>query len=117
MGSQENEAERYVDEKQHQVGPNSFFMGKYEVTQTEYQEVMGTTPSTCFIEDGLPVEHLSWHAALEFRSALSRTDNFAPTYSLDCESVTWDQREENCRLSTEVKWEYACRAGHTHLSA
>jgi formylglycine-generating enzyme required for sulfatase activity len=64
MGSPANEPERTdIEGPQHQVTLSSFYMGKYEVTQKEYQEIMGTNPSY-FKGDNLPVEQVSWKNAL-----------------------------------------------------
>ena len=58
MGSPENEAWRSEDEVQHSVTVSDFYMGVFEVTQAEYQSVMGNNPSN-FIGDNLPVENIS----------------------------------------------------------
>ena len=56
---------------QHQVSVQSFYMGKYEVTQAQYRAVMGTNPSN-FKGDNLPVEQVSWNDATEFCRKLSQ---------------------------------------------
>ena len=64
MGSPNNEPDRYDNEgPQRQVTVSSFYIGKYEVTQKEYREVMGTNPSN-FIGDDLPVENVNWFDAI-----------------------------------------------------
>ncbi len=90
MGSPENEAERYGDEgPQHRVTISSgFWMGKYEVTQEQWQRVMGSNPSN-FKGVKNPVEMVRWTEAKDF-----------------CGKV-------GGRLPTEAEWEYACRAGTT----
>jgi formylglycine-generating enzyme required for sulfatase activity len=85
------------DEKPvHQVTiRQSFYMGKYEVTQGQWQSVMGNNPSN-FKGDNLPVETVSWDDAIAFIARLNaQNDGFA------------------YRLPTEAEWEYACRAGTT----
>ena len=85
------------DEKPvHQVTiSQAFYMGKYEVTQGQWQAVMGNNPSN-FKGDNLPVETVSWDDAIAFIARLNaQNDGF--TY----------------RLPTEAEWEYACRAGTT----
>jgi formylglycine-generating enzyme required for sulfatase activity len=62
MGSPADESER-DDQDQHQVTVSAFYMGKYEVTQKEYEEVMGTNPSR-FKGPNLPVENVSWFDAV-----------------------------------------------------
>lgn len=72
-----------------------FYMGKYEVTQAQWQAVMGNNPSH-YKGDKLPVEQVSWDDANTFIARLNaRNDGF--TY----------------RLPTEAEWEYAGRAGTT----
>ncbi|HEY9802457.1 MAG TPA: SUMF1/EgtB/PvdO family nonheme iron enzyme [Leptolyngbyaceae cyanobacterium] len=95
MGSPQGEAERYTDESpQHQVTVPGFFMGKYEVTQAQYQAIMGANPSY-FQGEKRPVENVSWDDAVEFCNRLSHKTG--KTY----------------RLPSEAEWEYACRARTT----
>ncbi|MEH2038883.1 SUMF1/EgtB/PvdO family nonheme iron enzyme [Nostoc sp.] len=93
MGSPEGEAERDKDENpQHEVKVPGFFMGKYEITQAQYQAIMGSNPSN-FKGEKRPVEQVSWDNAVEFCQKLSQRTG--KTY----------------RLPSEAEWEYACRAG------
>ncbi|MBS9386143.1 MAG: SUMF1/EgtB/PvdO family nonheme iron enzyme [Dolichospermum sp. BR01] len=95
MGSPENEAGRSDNESpQHQVTVPSFFMGKYPVTQAQYQAIMGNNPSY-FEGSNRPVEQVSWINAVAFCKKLSQ--KIGKTY----------------RLPSEAEWEYACRAGTT----
>jgi len=95
MGSPATEEGRYDSEsRQHQVTVPSFFMGKYQVTQAQYQAVMGNNPSN-FKGEKRPVEQVSWDEAVEFCQKLSQKTGH--TY----------------RLPSEAEWEYACRAGTT----
>jgi formylglycine-generating enzyme required for sulfatase activity len=93
MGSTNGESEKPV----HQVTiSNAFYMGKYEVTQAQWQAVMGNNPSYFKDCNQCPVEQVSWNDAQEFiRELNAREDGF--TY----------------RLPSEAEWEYACRAGTT----
>jgi formylglycine-generating enzyme required for sulfatase activity len=72
----------------------SFYMGKYEVTQEQYEKVMGTNPSH-FKGANNPVEQVSWDDAQEFCMRLSQRTGYTIS------------------LPTEAQWEYACRAGST----
>jgi formylglycine-generating enzyme required for sulfatase activity len=93
MGSPTNEAERNNDEgPQHQVTVPSFFMGKYPLTQAQYQAIMGNNPSY-FKGNNRPVEAVSWDDAVRFCQKLSQRTG------------------KNYRLPSEAEWEYACRAG------
>ena len=104
MGSPENEESSSSDESpQHQVTVPSFFMGKYPVTQKQWQAVaalekvridLESDPSR-FKGDNLPVERVSWDDAQEFCARLSQKAN------------------KIYRLPSEAEWEYACRAGTT----
>ena len=94
MGSPSSEKDRRTDESpQHQVTiSNSFFMGKYEVTQAQWQTVMGSNPSN-FKGDNLPVETVSWNDCQIFIQKLNQLG------------------KGTFRLPTEAEWKYACRAG------
>jgi formylglycine-generating enzyme required for sulfatase activity len=93
MGSLKEEG--YDTEKpQHQVTLSSFFMGKYPVTQAQYQAIMGTNPSH-FKGSNRPVERVDWNDAVTFCQKLSQRTG------------------KNYRLPSEAEWEYACRAGTT----
>jgi formylglycine-generating enzyme required for sulfatase activity len=112
MGSPASEAGRYDNEVQHQVTVGSFYMGKYEVTQKEYQALMGTNPSY-FKGDNLPVEQVTWYDAVNYCNALSRKEGLTPAYTVSGTNVSWNRSANGYRLPTEAEWEYACRAGTT----
>ncbi len=96
MGSPSNEAGREKNETQHEVMiSQGFWLGKYEVTQAQWQQIMGNNPSHSKGEDR-PVENVSWNDIQVFMSKLN------------------EGRNELYRLPTEAEWEYACRAGSTH---
>jgi formylglycine-generating enzyme required for sulfatase activity/tRNA A-37 threonylcarbamoyl transferase component Bud32 len=95
MGSPASEAGRYSSESpQHQVTVPSFYMGKYELTQAQYQVIMGANPAY-FKGYNRPVEQVIWNNAVEFCKKLSQKTG------------------KNYRLPSEAEWEYACRAGTT----
>ena len=75
-----------------------FYLGKYEVTQEQYEKVMGKNPSQ-FIGDKLPVEQVSWNDAVEFCDELNKKERIPRGWEF--------------ALPTEAQWEYACRAGTT----
>ncbi len=84
-----------IDSPQHRVRiTKPFYLGVYEVTQGQYEEVMGKNPSS-FKGPDLPVESVSWEEATEFCRRLSTKEG------------------RFYRLPTEAEWEYACRAGTT----
>jgi formylglycine-generating enzyme required for sulfatase activity len=93
MGSPKNEGSDY-EKPQHRVTIEPFYMGKYPVTQRQWQAVMGNNPSY-YKGENRPVENISWHEAVEFFQRLSK--------------ITGIQ----FHLPSEAQWEYACRAGTT----
>jgi formylglycine-generating enzyme required for sulfatase activity len=113
MGSPSNEPERNSDEgPQHQVTVSAFYMGKYQVTQAEYEAVMGTNPSD-FKGSNLPVEYVWWYDAVEFCNRLSQQEGLTPAYTISGTNVSCNWNANGYRLPTEAEWEYACRAGTT----
>ena len=112
MGSPIGEPGRFGNELQWQVTVSSFYMGKYEVTQAEYQELMGTNPSY-FKGPDLPVERVSWFDAVAYCNKLSEKEGLEPAYTIDSQNVSWNRSANGYRLPAEAEWEYACRAGTT----
>jgi formylglycine-generating enzyme len=83
----------HIDEKPvHRVCVDSFWMGKYEVTQEQYRAVMGKNPSG-FRGSRRPVEKVSWNDAMDFAKKFSKEFGVS------------------VRLPYEAEWEYAARAG------
>jgi formylglycine-generating enzyme required for sulfatase activity len=119
MGSPDSETDRSSLETQHMVRVSDFSIGRYEVTQKEYREVMGTDPSEFKGEDTLPVEQVSWFDAIEYCNRRSLMEKLTPAYTVsgsgDSREVTWNREAKGYRLPTEAEWEYACRAGTTTL--
>ncbi|WP_435024583.1 caspase, EACC1-associated type [Nostoc sp. CALU 1950] len=95
MGSPPSENGRGKSEDpQHAVNVPAFFIGKFEVTQEQYQQIMGSNPSN-FKGAKRPVEKVSWNDAIDFCKKLSQKTG------------------RKYRLPSEAEWEYACRAGTT----
>jgi formylglycine-generating enzyme required for sulfatase activity len=94
MGSNHEDNEQPI----HKVCVDGFWLGKYEVTQGQWQKVMGTNPSS-FKKQGkctssnCPVEKVSWEDAQEFAEILS------------------EKTGQEFSLPTEAEWEYACQFG------
>ncbi|MEA5597379.1 formylglycine-generating enzyme family protein [Rivularia sp. UHCC 0363] len=103
MGSPEDEIERWDDEVQHLVTVSTFFMGKYPVTQAQWQAVAAMPKAERDLEPDPSnfkggnrlVEQISWHEATEFCQRLAQYTG------------------RPYRLPSEAEWEYACRAGTT----
>ena len=96
MGSPDDERGRWGSEgPQHEVTiSQAFYLGKYEVTQAQWEAVMGANPASSWgVGDDYPVYYVSWD---------------------DCENfIQWlnSLGQGTFRLPTEAEWEYACRAG------
>ncbi|MDA8990389.1 SUMF1/EgtB/PvdO family nonheme iron enzyme [Opitutales bacterium] len=107
MGSPTTEAGRNADrENEHNVSlTQGFYLGKYEVTQAQYEAVLGTNPSE-FNATGngnRPVEKVNWTEAVAFCTQLTTQEQAAGRLPVGWAYV----------LPTESQWEYACRAGTT----
>lgn len=112
MGSPQDEPWRSEDETLHTVTVSDFYISPYEVTQDDYEAVMGVNPSN-FSGENLPVENVTWLDAVGYCNALSEQAGLTPVYTIDGTNVTWDRGANGYRLPTEAEWEFACRAGTT----
>ena len=109
MGSPVAESGRGTDEVQHSVTlTTDFWMAESEVTQRQYRNLMGSSPSF-FKGDELPVENVSWFDAVAYCNALSVKEKLPPCYQISGTTVGWADgvRCTGYRLPTEAEWEYA----------
>ena len=95
MGATSEQGRDYDSDERpvHQVMLDGFYIGRFEVTQAQWNAVMGTNPSYFKGDDNRPVEKVSWHDAIEFCDKLSAMTG------------------KKYRLPTEAEWEYAARGG------
>ncbi len=113
MGSPTTEMDRRDNETQHEVTlSQGFWLGKYEVTQCQWQAVIGNNPSWC------PQREVVRWKLWKWQIPVWRRDFLVNSWQLPVEQVSWDDCQEFCkkagpgfRLPTEAEWEYACRAG------
>ena len=125
MGSPDDDKEAEKDEKpSHRVRISKpFYLGVYEVTQGQYEAVMGNNPSyfsangggkdrvTGQSTDRYPVDQVSWRDAVQFCNKLSEMEGEKPFYEIDGKEIRVpDWNGQGYRLPTEAEWEYACRA-------
>lgn len=94
-----------------EISVSSFYIGRYEVTQSQYQELMGKNPSRFAIDPKLPVEAVSWYDAVACCNALSAKEGLEPVYTIKGTEVTADFTRKGWRLPTEAEWEFAARGG------
>ncbi len=95
MGASASDSEAHDCEKPaHSVTLSEYYIGKYEVTQKQWVEIMSSNPSY-FKGDNLPVENVSWNDVQEFIRKLNA------------------KTSKNYRLPTEAEWEFAARGGNS----
>ncbi|MCG2761527.1 MAG: SUMF1/EgtB/PvdO family nonheme iron enzyme [Candidatus Delongbacteria bacterium] len=107
MGSNVNFDEKPI----HGVTVSDYYIGKYEVTQAEWDLVLKNNPSN-FRGDSLPVESVSWYDAVEFCNKLSAFEGLQKCYSISGKNIKCDFGAKGYRLPTEAEWEYAARSGN-----
>ncbi len=124
MGSPGDDKDAALHEKpQHKVRISPFYIGVTEVTQAQYEAVVGSNPSH-FSSTGegkdkvagrptgqYPVERVSWLDAVRFCDKLSEKEGRTPVYQESDQKKARTNKGRGYRLPMEAEWEYACRAG------
>ncbi len=116
MGAAATDTEADTDERPvHSVTLSSYYIGKYEVTQAQWEAVMDENPSGFQAgpdAPSRPVEQITWYDAVTFCNELSIDSNLTPYYNIINETeVTVNPDANGYRLPTEAEWEYAARGG------
>jgi formylglycine-generating enzyme required for sulfatase activity len=111
MGNSKGEED---EQPVHVTHVSGFYMGKAEVTQKEYETIIGNNPSS-MKGDNLPVTNVSWFDVVEYCNKLSGKSGLTPAYSGSNDNISCNFTANGYRLPTEAEWEYAARGGNRDM--